>query len=339
MCSWAGPNVEIIVRDNSGDARKRDIISRFEGENCRIISVDPCEPLENFRALLHLAKGDFIFWPADDDFSFDRGIRGVSEIIEQSGKDPSVVGITGHYAIEGSSGSSIAAYRNVESTDPVERVTGYLSYGGPNALTYSVMRREIVERIFELLTSMPFYFSFHDQLQSLLFLLEGRFLRLERLLYCYDHGIWEANGTAQDKDIGFYKAAGLDPVINTIHFLLCAFEGAVLARNSNIFPNYPVAQRQAVADRWFSNKFDGFVRGTRSAHNSQYEGAAQRFRAKLLASTGQLSFESLLGEICNVFALFSHDAAQRYYAFWHAQINQAAAGQGQAPKPATGSAA
>ncbi len=339
VCSWAGPNVEVIVRDNSGDAQKRELISRFQSEYCKIVSVESCKPLENFSPLLRLAKGDFIFCPADDDFGFDRAVRGVSELLEQFGKDPSVVGVTGQYVIETSFGSSIASYDGVESDDAVTRVTGYLSYAGPNVFVYSALRREVVNRVFNFLTSMPFYFSFHDQIQSLLFLLNGKFIKLERLLYCYDLGVWQASATAEQRDIDFYAAEGLDPVINIMHWLLCAFEGAVLVRNANIFPDYPLAQRQAMADRWFSTKFAGFVIGSRSTFGSEFGDEGQRIRAKLLVSTGQLSFEGLLTEICNVIALFSTDKAERYYAFWHAQISQAAAGQGQGSKPASGYAA
>lgn len=218
------------------------------------------------------------------------------------------------------------------------RVSGYLDYGA-NVIFYSALRRDMVERVFAFLTSMPFYFSFHDQIQSLLFLLHGKFIKIERLLYCYDVGVWGARETAEDRDIAYYRAAGLDPAINLIHWILCAFEGAVLVRNSTMFPNYPLAQRQAIADRWFAMKFASFVRRSRSAYGSEFKGEAECIRQKLLASTGQLPFEGLLTEICDVFALFSADKARRYYEFWDAQINQTAAGQGQAPKPASGGAA
>ena len=60
-------------------------------------------------------------------------------------KDPSVVGVTGAYAVEGSQGTSIVAYQNAESDDVVARVNGFLSYSGPNILQYAPMRREIVQ--------------------------------------------------------------------------------------------------------------------------------------------------------------------------------------------------
>ena len=339
VCSWAGPDVEVIVRDNSGNAEKRDLISRFQGDNCHIVTADPCEPLENLSELLRLAKADFIFCPADDDFSFDRAIKGMSELLGQCGNDPSVVGVTGHYVVETSYGSSIASYNGLDSDDVAARVTGYLNYGGPNVILYSALRREVILRTMEYFNSLPFFFSFHDQIQSLLFLLEGKFLKIERLLYCYDVGVWEANATAEDRDIAYYRAAGLDPVVNTIHWLLCAFEGAVLVRNSAMFPDHPLAQRQAIADRWFAAKFAAFVRGGRSVYGSEFEEGAERIRQRLLASTGQLSFQGLLGEICNLFALSSMDKAKRYYEFWDAQINRPQAAAPAAARPAASGAA
>ena len=47
-CSWAGPDIEVIVRDNSGNARKREMLANFQRDNCRIITVEPCEPRENY---------------------------------------------------------------------------------------------------------------------------------------------------------------------------------------------------------------------------------------------------------------------------------------------------
>lgn len=324
VCSWAGPDVEVIVRDNSGEAEKRDLISRFQSDRCNIVLVDPCEALENFRETLRLAKGDFVFFPSDDDLCFDRAIAAMPSVLEQHGNEPSVMGVTGHYVVETALGSSIASYNDVDSDDPVARVAGYLSYRGPNVIFYSALRRDMVERIFNFLTMMPFYFSFHDQIQSLLFLLSGKFIKIDRLLYCYDVGVWQTKTSAEQRDLDYYRAAGLDPVINIIHWLLCAFEGAVLVRNSNVFPNYPLVQRQAMADRWFAARFGGFVHGGRSAYGSEFEEDAKRIRQRVLASTDQRSFQRLLGEICNVFALFSMDKATRYYEFWDAQINQTA---------------
>jgi len=92
-CSWAGPNVEVIVRDNSGDARKRALLSQFQRDNCKIIIAEPCDALTNASEILKLAKGDFVFLLADDDFGFDHAVASLPGMIEQIGSDQSVAGI------------------------------------------------------------------------------------------------------------------------------------------------------------------------------------------------------------------------------------------------------
>ena len=61
----------MIVRDNSGNAEKRSLITHFRNDYCKIASVDPCEPVENYSEILKSASGDFIFCLADDDQCFD----------------------------------------------------------------------------------------------------------------------------------------------------------------------------------------------------------------------------------------------------------------------------
>lgn len=325
-CSWAAPNIEVIVRDNSGDAEKRDLLARFRRDHCNIILAEPCDGLTNFVEALRLATGDFVYLLADDDYGFDHAVAALPALIEQYGKDPSVAGVTGGYVVESSQGSAIVTYPNVESEDVVARVAGYLSYSGANILQYAPVRQDAIRRTMAALNGLPFYFSFHDQIMCLLYLLNGRFVRMKRLLYLYDLGPWEQRDSAQQRDLQFYREAGMDPAINTLHWFLCGFEGAVLARHSDAFPDYPLAQRQAVADRWFSSMFMRFKGHQRLTFDSRFAGEAQKICAKLLASTGQLQFQDMLTEICGLIALFSEDGAQRYFHHWDAAINR--------PKPA-----
>jgi len=309
-CSWAGPHIEVIIRDNSGDARKRELLARFQRENCKVITADPCEPRENFSEILQLAMGDFIFCLGDDDFCFDHAI---AELI---------VGITGTYAVETSKGTSIANYQNVDSDDARARVTGFLGYPGPNLLFYSVMRRELVNRIFDFMKDMPFYFSFHDQIFCLLYLLNGKFFRLQRLMYLYDMGVWETRESAQKRDLDFYNDAGLDPAVNKLHWVLCGFEGASLVMNSDMLAMLPPAERQPIADLWFTVMFTRFKGDPRSAFNSPLAEDAERWCKNLQESTGQLTFEKILAEISSFIALSSKDAAQDYFEFWDAVISR-----------------
>lgn len=321
-CSWATPDIEIIVRDNSGDPKKSELLAQFRREHCNIILAEPCDALTNFSEILRLAKSEFVFLLADDDFCFDHAVAALPALIKQFEKDPSVAGVTGTYVVESSQGSSIVSYQDAESDDVVARVAGYLNYGGANILHYAPIRRDIVQRVFAFMNSLPFYFSFHDQIICLLYLLSGKFIRLKRLLYLYDVGVWEIGETAQKRDVDFYKDAGLDPVINKLHWFLCGFEGAVLVRNSDVFPDHPLAQRQLIADRWFSEMFTRFKGHARLTFESRFTGEADKLCAKLLTTTGQLSFQSMLAEICGLIALFSKDNAHRYYDFWDATIKR-----------------
>jgi len=321
-CSWASPDIEVIVRDNSGDAQKREFLALCRRDYCKIVIAEPCDIFTNTSETFRLAKGEFVFVLADDDFGFDRAVTSLPGVLGKCSKDPSVVGATGAYAVEGSQGTSIVSYQNAESDDVMARVDGYLSYSGPNVFLYAPMRREIVQRIYGFIHAMPAVFSFHDQVMSLLYLLNGKFVRLNQLLYLYDVGVWEVSNTAQKRDVDFYKDAGFDPAINKLHWFLCGFEGAVLARNSNLFPDYPRAQRQLIADRWFSSMFIRFKGHARLTFESRFTGEADRLCAKFLTSTGQLSFQDMLAEICSLIALFSKCHAQRYHDFWDAVLNR-----------------
>ncbi len=321
-CSWADPQIEVIVRDNSGDAQKRELISRFQNDYSNVIIADPCDVTTNTAELLRIAKGDFIYFLADDDLAFDHAIKALPGIIEEFSGDPSVVGVTAGYAVETSKGTSIDSYEGIDSDDVMGRVAGYLKYGGPNVLYYSPLRRQVVQRIFALMTATPLQFSFHDQIYCLLFLMSGKFTRLLRLMYCYDMGVWEDREAAQRRDLDFYNTNQLDPAINKLHWFLCAFEGAALIAHPQVAPGYSAAQRQPVADLWFSAMFVRLQQDTRNAFGSHLTGDADRLVAKWRASNGRLTFDNMLADISSFIALFSENKARRYFEFWRAVLEK-----------------
>jgi hypothetical protein len=321
-CSWAGAGIEVIVRDNSGDAQKRALLPQFHRDNCKIIIAEPCDALTNVSEIIKHAKGEFIFLLADDDLGFDHAIASLPKTIEQFGQDQSVVGITGAYAVELADRSAIVDYKNIDSNDVTVRLAGYLDYSGPNVMIYAPVRRELFQRVFAFTSSLPFLFSFHDQIICLLYLLNGRFARLNRLLYLYDIGPWQAAETAQKRDFEFYKAAGLDPAINKLHWFVCAFEGAMLIRNSDIFPFVPLAQRQSMADIWFATMYRRFKGQPRYTFDSAFADEAEKLCAKLRTATGQLSFHNMLAEISGFISLFSKSRGQAYFDYWDAILNK-----------------
>jgi hypothetical protein len=319
-CSWAGPDVEVLVRDNSGDAEKRALLRGFRREHCNIISVDVCEPRENYSELLRLAGGEFVFCLGDDDIYFSRAVAALPSVIAGLAGTADVVGVTGSYLIESSKGSGIVGYANVDSGDVTARVAGYLGHSAANVMMYSPLRRAIVHRVFGFMASMPCSLSFHDQIACLLYLLNGRFVRLPKLIYGYDFGPWEDIHSAQSRDVAFYEAAGLDPAINKLHWFLCGFEGAILIRNGDVFPDHPRAERQKMADQWFSVMFQRFLVNPRLVFGSPLGLQADALCAKLRGSQGRLSFVDMLSDICHFIALFSDAKAQDYLRFWAAAL-------------------
>ena len=321
-CSWASSQIEVIVRDNSGDSNKRDLIGRFQRDNCTIIRAEPCDGPTNFAEGLRLATGEFLYAIADDDLYFDRAITALPAMVDAHGKDPSVAGMTGAYSMEASAGSSLVEYQNIDSDDVTARVAGYLSSRAGNVLIYSPHRRAMVQRSFEFMRSLPAYFSFHDQVLSLVYLLNGRYIAMPRIIYGYDIGPWEVPLQAQKQDLGFYTAAGLDPAINKLHWFLCGFEGAVLARNSDLFPDPGPGRRQAIADQWFAVMFARFLQSPRYTAESPYTAPAEALCQKLGASQGRLSFEGMLADIAGLMEVFAPDLARRYFQFWSAAMNR-----------------
>jgi hypothetical protein len=332
--AWAGPDLEVIVRDNSGNEDKRNLLRQIRNEHCRIEIVDECGAIENHTELVKLARGEYIFVIADDDFAFDRAMTSLPGLISQHARDGSVVGLTGMYAVEHSQGSSIVGYDNLDAADVVARINGYLSYQGVNVMAYSPVRKEMFRRIYDFLLAMPFPFSFHDQITCLLYLLNGKFARVRRLMYLYDVGEWEKPESAQKRDLDFLNASGLDPSVNKLHWFICAFEGAVLIRNSDIFPDYPLAQRQAMADRWFAAMFMRFANSRRDAFGSRFSRDADLLCDRWRGSAGRLSFHDMLADISNFMALSSKDNAEKFFRYWDAMLAQGSAvGQ---PKRAAG---
>jgi hypothetical protein len=317
-CSWAGPNIEVIVRDNSGNAEKREWLGHLQHDYCTIVTVDPCEPLEQFSALLALAKGDFLYCVADDDFCFDRAMAVLPGTIARHGSDPSFVGVTGTYAIDTSKGSRIVSYQDVDSDDAAARVAGYLNFSGPNVLFYAVLRQDVLRRISAFMRTMPFFFSFHDQIYCLLYLLSGKLIRLERLFYLYDLGIWEDDELGQKRDADFYRAAKMDPAIGKLQWFMCALEGAALTMNTQMFPGYTLAQREAVGSRWLAAMLRRFKDHKRLVSDSGLADKADLLCAALQASTGKLSLADMVMEVSGFIALFSNRQAKSYFDFWNA---------------------
>ncbi len=315
-CSWAGPEIEVIIRDNSGSASKRQLLAQIARENCHLITADPCDAQENASKALARAQGEFVLLVCDDDACFDRAIADIPARLEAVGGDQSVVGIIGVVVLENSKRSSVVAYRDMDSSDALTRVSAWLAAKIPPVLLFSPVRRDVLNWVTETIQAKPFKFSFDDQICSVLYLLRGKFAALDRLLYVYDQGNWEEHGTAQAEDLKWYKAASLDPAINKLHWLLCAFEGAVLIRTVALTLDLAPNVRQQIADVWFTTMFLRFMAHPRDDGGSPLAGEAEKLCVKWKAASGQLAFEPILADICEFMALTSPPHAMAYLKYW-----------------------
>ena len=314
--SWAGPRVEVVVRDNSGSAAKAEFLGGIEHDNCRLIVAPPCTAHENRRAALNEARGDFVYLLADDDLCFDRALASLAGVVESVAADPAVIGVAAPTLIETAQGSQGVAYPNIDADDPLVRLSGYLSSQGPNVLLFSPVRRATMKWASEVIDGKPFAFPFDGEIASLLYLLSGKFARMKRLMYVYDSGYTEATGAALGIDLNVYKSSALDPAIDKLHWFLCGFEGATLIRNVAMQPNYSPAQRQALADLWFSTMFNRFRQQPREDFGSPLAGEAEKLCGRWREAAGRLSFGDMLADVCHFLALSSQENALKYFAFW-----------------------
>lgn len=318
VCSFGGDDVQVIIRDNSGDPAKREFLSRIPCRNCQIILVDPCKAWENGLAITLLAQGDFVLSVADDDDSNDLAIRDICRRIDEVGGDPSVVGVTGKFLLETDTQSAIFRYDGADRASGAERMLGYLRSGGPNILQYSAIRRDALHAVSRLLQRLPYRFSYTDQLQSLLYLASGRFEYIERVMYRYDiSSNWGGPDAALNSDLRYYLEAEVDPSAVRLHWLMCAFEGAkaVLSKYDGA-PGLPADQRAEMARLWFQSRYRLFqALNDRSAPGARFEAHARKLAAKWM-DIKTIDMNMLLEDLSEYFALHSPEAGQRYNEFW-----------------------
>jgi hypothetical protein len=322
-CSFAGPRVEVVVRYQSGSATKADFLRGISKENCRFTIAPPGEARENWAETLAAAQGDFALLMSGDDVLFDRAMTMLPGVLESVAADASVIGVAAPSLIETPKGAEAFDYPNIDADDPLVRLSGYLSAERPNVLLFSPVRRATITWALDILRDKPLALPFDDQLSSMLYLVAGKFARMTRLMHVHDAGMADA---ARGAEAAFYERAHLDPAINTLHWLMCGFEGATLIRHADLPVGYSPQQRQAMADLWFSAMFGRFKVHPRETYGSPLAGEAAKTCARWTAAAGRLSFADMLADICQFLALSSQETALKYFASWSAMLGLRQAG-------------
>jgi hypothetical protein len=316
-CSALDPDkFEVIVRDNSEDEAKRNLLASISSPALKIFTVPNRGAFENPVEALQLATGDFVFFLADDDWLSIRGVRQLHDLATEVGPDPSVACLTGTYFIETSSQAGLFRYPKLESNDPLTRLAGYFEANGPNVLYYSAVRRSLATLCFEFLKRLPYKFSFHDQLISMVYLALGRILQVDRVVYFYDLGEWETREKSISKDRAMYVDAGLPLEISRLHWLLCGMEGGFLL-NSQLLAERGNYDRRQMANLWFANMFKRFRYDHRDANydsNVMSEGTL-KLKNKWI-DEAEVNLNELLIDVCDVLENVDHVVADRYFQFW-----------------------
>jgi glycosyltransferase involved in cell wall biosynthesis len=307
---------EVIVRDNSENEEKRAILETITSPICRVSMVPNRGPYENLTAAFREASGDFVFFLADDDWISARGLNQLHSLALQSAADRSVVCLTGAYLIDTSSGTGFLQYKGLDSYEPTKRLASYLEANATNVLYYSAVKRELATFCFTFMASLPYKFSYIDQLVSIFYLALGRVLQVDRVVYQYDLGDWETAEGSLSKDKASYVAAGLPAEFDRLHWLFCALEGAFLL-NSQVLAQKVNYDRTPLAEMWFDTLFNRFKLHDRGSAYSDgaINSSAIKLRNKCLSSP-RVDKNELLLDICDVLEISDKAGAERYFGFW-----------------------
>ena len=309
---------EVIVRDNSESSAKNDALRRIDSQTLRIFTAPNLGAYENCVEALRQASGEFVFLLADDDWVFAPGLRSLHSLAVQAEADLSVSCVTGPYLLEASTVTGLLKYSDIDNSDGVVRLSGYFKANGPNALYYSAVRRSLANFSFQFLDSLPYKFSYHDQLLSLIYLAAGRVIQVDRVVYCYDFSEWDVDERSLMKDRASYVSAGLPAEFSRLHWLFAALEGALLL-NSQLLRAQCPSDPTRLTDSWFGTLFGRFKFHERESpfDESAANIATKTFKAKWIAQTN-VSLNELLLDLCDLLEVADKEGAKRYFEFWSA---------------------
>lgn len=313
-----GPDIEIIISDNSGSKKKAELISSLKGPSCVYIQSESCGPFENFANAVARAKGDYTFIASDDDILFTHRLENLLSEISDSEKSGQQFGITGNFLITSGVKDQIVSYKDsFDNDDASARIINFANsmLNLPNLLYYSLHDTNNIKKSFEFLRNLPFKFSHSDQLQSIVFLAHSKFLYSESILYNYDLSEWNSYEKAVEKDASFYRSAGLSDKFALIHYLIQAVEGYFLI-SSDYLRQITNADLSFAAKHWFITKFK--LQSSLSDKIYSEDSFTLNFHNLIsnLRKRGEVNIRELVKEISKAFDEELPGAGQMFEKFW-----------------------
>lgn len=312
----ARDDVEVIIRDNSGNAEKRSFISNINAKNCKIISSDECSPLENHMELLNESIGDFIFFVSDDD---SLNINSISAIVDSSSEitnDKSFVGVTGIIISESQNESKISCMDKFESARAFDRAMAYIG-NYPSVVQYAAIRRSLWIEILSFLEKLPIKFSYVDIIINVMILLSGRLKYINKFTYHYDSYNWSAVERCADGFANSFRQAGLDSSGGRLLWLIATFEGLMYIVKFYQGNNITSEERMQLALRWAQHHLDFFRGNWRHCvtTDSKYDAEAVALAEKW-EKISNIDIANLISDIVRFLSLSSPTLAEEYNQFW-----------------------
>jgi hypothetical protein len=316
VCSLASDNLEVVIRDNSGDASKREFLQGMEGPNCRIIIVDECPGPVNTRAAITAATGEFVFFAADDDHVNSFGIPTLQAEIQKIVADPAIVGTSGIIVVDDGKCTTFQAFNRQFMPEPIDRLQGLLYTQWPSVFQYAPVRRNALMNVWKFASRLPVFVCYHDLLMNCLCLLHGRITYNERFIYQYFNTNWSNPELLLKSETASFVHAGIDASAVRLQWLIAAFEGAQAFLCKYTYADVPSAQRELLAQFWLQHWLARFTQSAwRQGEGGKFDAQALALALKWLVGRSS-NLNDLLTDIAGFYALSSTEIAQRYFEFW-----------------------
>ena len=317
LASFDPEKFEVIVRDNSENSYKKNILSHVFADVLKIHFVPKCDATENAVEGVKLAKGDFIFFLADDDRPSIHGLEKLHNLAQSHADDETIASISGTYFVESRSTNFLFTYPPLNHEDPNLRITSFVNDANSlNFIYYSAIRKKHWQMSIDLINSFPYKLSYADLLITMLNLARGKSLKTESIIYHYDYSQWETLENSHERDASSYVAAGLPIEFSHLHYLLCGLEGSLLLNSEFLFNQIAYDTSQA-AQKWFQNMFGRFLHQERliSCANTAAYKKVMALKTNLRARS-DFNTKDLLLDIAETINVVDPDGARRYFEFW-----------------------
>jgi len=316
VCSLAGPNVEVIVRDNSGDPEKAAFLQKLQTEHCHIYLAPFCSLYVNLSEAAKLAKGEFVFNVADDDYVDPLVVDAILQKIVSISDDPTYVGIIGDFLLSGTKGTELLTPEPIDGADALTRYKQFVA--SSRNLLWAVHRRKDYMRYIDFIRDLPGEFSFHDMHFNLLMLMTGRYAKVERVIY-YKNIIGSDDQTVDihNKTL-FFTRKGIDAITQYTLMLLYIVEGCKVVIGSKLV-DVPMDQRTQIAGLWCSHWFIRHIEYCRDFPDVENPNEVARETMRICrkwAFSKKMVIDEVLADLVSLFALCNQEFAEQYSKFW-----------------------